>query len=122
MNRDHDFAQVCKFSEEQRKKMQMKHFFSPIFFSRIQVKTKKKKNRALFPPNFRSDVLPVPIKNIGGDADADHSQTIGGDTAKLLGGYIPPSPRVSAPLTTVIKNDIDNQGGRVPSIQFFQPI
>ena len=25
-----------------------------------------------------------------GDADVDHSQTIGGDTAKLLGGYIPP--------------------------------
>ena len=28
--------------------------------------------------------------NYWGDADVDHSQTIGGDTAKLLRGYIPP--------------------------------
>ena len=39
------------------------------------------------------------IKLLGGrDADVDHTQTIGGDTVKLLGEYIPPSPpRVSAP-------------------------
>ena len=30
---------------------------------------------------------------IGGDADVDHTQTIGGDTVKLLGGYIPPGFR-----------------------------
>ena len=30
-----------------------------------------------------------------GDANVDHSQTFGGDTAKLSGGYM---PRVSAPL------------------------
>ena len=30
--------------------------------------------------------------NYWGDADVDHSQTIGGDTAELLGGYIPPPP------------------------------
>ena len=30
---------------------------------------------------------------IGGDADVDHTQTIGGHTAKLLGGYIPPGFR-----------------------------
>ena len=30
--------------------------------------------------------------------NVDHSQSIGGDTAKLLGGYIPPSPLVSASL------------------------
>ena len=29
---------------------------------------------------------------MGGDADVDHTQTIGGDTIKSLGGYIPPSP------------------------------
>ena len=28
---------------------------------------------------------------IGGDAGVDHTQTIGGDTVKFLGGYIPPS-------------------------------
>ena len=31
------------------------------------------------------------VKLLGGDADEDHSQIIGGDTVKLLGGYIPPS-------------------------------
>ena len=31
-----------------------------------------------------------------GDADVNHTQTIGEDTVKLLAGYIP--PRVSAPL------------------------
>ena len=28
----------------------------------------------------------------GGDADVDHTQIIGGDTAKLLGGIYPPIP------------------------------
>ena len=37
--------------------------------------------------------------NYWGDADVDQTQTIGGDTVKLLGGYIPLS-RVSAPLPT----------------------
>ena len=31
------------------------------------------------------------IKLLGGDADVDHTQIIGGDTVKLLGGYILPS-------------------------------
>ena len=31
---------------------------------------------------------------IGGDADEDHTQIVGGYTVKLLGGYIPPSPLV----------------------------
>ena len=35
---------------------------------------------------------------VGRDADEDHTQIIGGDTIKLLGGYISPSPLVSAPL------------------------
>ena len=34
----------------------------------------------------------TPESNYWGDADVDHTQTIGGDTVKLLGGYIPPSP------------------------------
>ena len=38
--------------------------------------------------------------NSWGDADVDHFQTIGGDTAKLLGGYIPSSPLVLALLAT----------------------
>ena len=45
----------------------------------------------LFSPNsswhLRSDAHQSQI--IGGDADVDHTLTIGGDTVKLLGGYIP---------------------------------
>ena len=46
--------------------------------------------------------------NYWGDADVDHSQTIGGDTAKLLGGYIPPSPPCFG--TPVYWNDFDFTG------------
>ena len=49
----------------------------------------------LFSPNssghLRSDAHHV--KLLGGDEDVDHTQTIGGDTVKLLGGYIPPGFR-----------------------------
>ena len=44
----------------------------------------------------------TPNQIIGGDADVDHSQTIGGDTAKLLGGIYPQSPLVSAPLQITV--------------------
>ena len=40
--------------------------------------------------DLRSDAHQSQI--IGGDADVDHTQIIGGDTVKLLGGYIPPIP------------------------------
>ena len=37
---------------------------------------------------------------MGRDADVDHTQMIGVDTVKLLGGYIPPThSRISAPLS-----------------------
>ena len=29
---------------------------------------------------------------VGGHADVNHTQTIVGDTVKLLGGYVPPIP------------------------------
>ena len=76
MNLDYDFVQVWKFSEDQ-KKMQMEHFFP-----QIQVKTKKKvfiTNGTLFSPIFAQKYC-TPI------------QIIGGDTAKLLRGYIPAIP------------------------------
>ena len=81
MNLDHDFFQVSKLSEDQKKKKRsspkMEHFFS-----RIQVKTKK---RTLFFPNssgdLRSDAHQSQI--IGGYVDVDHTQIIGGDTVKL---------------------------------------
>ena len=49
----------------------MEHFFSPNLSG-----------------GLRSDAHRSQI--FGGDADEDHSQIIGGNTVKLLGGYIPP--------------------------------
>ena len=48
-------------------------------------------------PNIiqRSD---ADYSQINGDADVDHSQIIGGMQSNYWWGYIPPSPRVSAPL------------------------
>ena len=40
--------------------------------------------------DLRSD--PHQSQIIGGDADEDHTQIVGGYTVKLLGGYISPSP------------------------------
>ena len=57
----------------------MEHFFSPNSIEHL-----------------RSDAHQSQI--IGGDADVDHTQTIGGDTVKLLGDL----PRVSAPQALVI--------------------
>ena len=73
MDLDHDFVQVSKLSEEQKK----------VFT----------KNGTLFSPNssvhLRSDTHQSQIIG-GGDADVDHTQTIGGDTVKLLGDISPP--------------------------------
>ena len=51
----------------------MEHFFSPNSST-----------------DLRSDAHQSQI--IGGDADEDHTQIVGGYTIKLLGGYIAPSP------------------------------
>ena len=73
------------------------------FFPRIQVTTKKKKkkvytrNGTLFlSTNLRSDAHQSQI--IGGNAEEDHTQIVGGYTVKLLGRMYP--PHVSAPLVT----------------------
>ena len=62
------------------------------FFPQIQVKTKKKRSSTriehFFPQIYMLTCTPIQI--IGGDADVDHSQTIGRDTAKLLGRIYPP--------------------------------
>ena len=58
------------------------------------MKTKKKglhqKWNTFLSTDLRSDAHQSQI--IGGDADEDHTQIVGGYTVKLLGGYIPPSP------------------------------
>ena len=88
MNLDHDFVQVSKLNEDQEKNR-----FSPKmeqFFPRIQVKTKNKKGlhqrwNTFFPnssAHLRSNAHQSQIN--GGMKDVDHTQTIGGDTVKLL--------------------------------------
>ena len=59
----------------------MEHFFSPNSSG-----------------DLRSDAHQSQI--IGGDVDVDHTQIIGRDTIKLLGGMYP--PRVLAPLLSFI--------------------
>ena len=94
MNLDHDFVQVNKLSEDQKKSLYQKW---NTFFPQIQVKTKKRSSPKLentFFPEFkwtpiRSHALPSQI--IGGNVDVDHTQTIGEDTAKLLGDTSPHS-------------------------------
>ena len=65
MNLDQDFFQACKLSEDQKKN---------TFFPRIQVQTCTQ------------------MHIFGGDVGEDHTQILGGDTVKLLGGYIPHPP------------------------------
>ena len=59
-----------------------------------------------FPPNssgnLRSDAHQSQI--IGGDADVDHTQIIGGYTVNLLGVYIPHLPRVLSPLSRALSS------------------
>ena len=107
MNLDHDFVQVWKFSEDQKKNANR-----TLFLPRIQVKTKKKvfsKIKRFFSPILGEDQKKKKKENLqhekntffsiftlsctpfqidGGNAEVNHSQTIGGDTAKLLGGCI----------------------------------
>ena len=71
------------------------------------MKTKKKvftENGTLFSPkssrHLRSDAQQS--QSIGGDADVDHTQTIGGIQSNFFLDIYPPSPRVSAPLGKII--------------------
>ena len=63
-------------------------------------KKKKKiftKHGTLFSSNSRGDLRSDAYRSqiIGGDADGDHSQIIGKETVKLLGGYISLSHQVA---------------------------
>ena len=87
------------------------------FFPQIQVKTKKKvfiKNRTLFSPNLHAQMYTN--SNYWGDADVDHSQTIGGDTAKLLGDI---SPLVSAPLASSVPGYLNLFAPSRPNFNLF---
>ena len=65
------------------------------FFPQIQVKTKKKGLRQkwnTFFPRIQVDTYAQmhTTQIIRGDADVDHTQTIGGGYSQIIGGYIPP--------------------------------
>ena len=97
---DHDFVQVSKLNEDQKKGFLQNW---NTFFPKFRYRPKKKvftKNGTLFFLKFKwiPTLRCTPASNYRGDADVDHTQTIGGNTVKLLGGCIPPYPRVSAPL------------------------
>ena len=90
MNLDHDFVQVWKFSEDQRKKCKW-NIFSP----RIQVKTKKKRSSSqielFFPQIFA--LMQTHLK-YWGDADMwTILKLLRGKQPNYWGGYIPPSPQ-----------------------------
>ena len=55
------------------------------------------------------------VKLLGGDADVDHTQTIGGIQPNYRGDISPRPPRVSAPLPSS-KEDIDELANKVHSI------
>ena len=115
MNLDHDFVQVSKLNKDQKKKSlpKMEHFLSPNS-GEDPPKKVFTKNRTLFCSysrgHLRSNAHQSQI--IGGDADVDHTQTIGGIQSNYWGGVYPPHPpRVSAPLTAgvVLPNFEKNQ-------------
>ena len=85
MNLDHDFVQVWKFSEDQKKKANGA-LFSPNS-GEDQKKGLQQEQNTFFSQIYAQLYI---HSNYWGDADVDHSQTIGGETAKLLGGCIPP--------------------------------
>ena len=91
MNLDHDFVQVWKFSEDQKKNKQMEHFFP-----QIQVKTKKKvfRKNIVFPQIYTLRCTPIQI--IGGMQMQTILELLGGIQPNIGREYIP--PLVSAPL------------------------
>ena len=85
--------QVSKLSEDPQKKLSPK---LKNHFPRIQVKTKKKKEKTvfardgrLFPPNWTEDQRSVADQSqiIAGDAHVDHTQIIGGDISPIPPGF-----------------------------------
>ena len=92
MNLDHDFFQMSKLSEDQKKQVFTKN--ETLFFPDFRWRPKKKvfsRDRTLFSPksngDLRSDAHQSQI--IGGNADVDRTQILGG-YSQIIGGYMPP--------------------------------
>ena len=93
MNLDQDFFQVSKLNEDQKKESspEMENFFSPNIGEDQKNKVFTRNGTLFLSTDLRSDAHQSQC--VGGDADEDHSQIVGGYTVKLLGEiYSPPSP------------------------------
>ena len=106
MKLDHDFFNVSKLTEDQKKGLHQKlKSVCPRINLNEDQKNKKgliRKQQGFCPRNY---VKTKKGPNIIQCSDADHSQINGGDTVKLLGGIYPPSPyRVSAPVLKSMQN------------------
>ena len=95
INLDHDFVQVSKLSEDPKKRRSSPKI--ERFFPRILVVTYTQ--------------MHTRVKLLG-DADVDHTQTIGGDTVKLLGGYIPIPPRFRHPWVQLASTYMGHEQGK----------
>ena len=80
MNLDHNFAQVSKLSEDQKIGLcqKMEQFFSPN--SGQDQKKGLHQKRTFFFPEFKwtPTLRCTPKSNYWGNADVDHTETIGG--------------------------------------------
>ena len=110
MNLDNDFFLVSKSSEDQKqKRSSSKMELCPNSGEDQKKKRSSPKMEHFFSPNSSGDLRSDAHRSqiFGGDADEDHTQIIGRDTVKLLGGIHP--PRVSAPLFVNKKKFYSNQ-------------
>ena len=100
MNLDHDFVHVSKSNEDQKKKKVFTK--TGTLFSPNSGEDQKKKiftkNGTLFFTKFKwtPALRCIPESNYWRDAYVDHTQTIGGDSVKLLREYPPIPPQVLA--------------------------
>ena len=87
---EHFFSPNSGEDQKKRSSSKTEHFFSPNL-GEDQKKKKKKdfiKDRTLLFPKFTLRCTPIQI--IGGHADVDHSETVGGIQPNYLGDVSPP--------------------------------
>ena len=102
MNLDHDFGQVSKLSEDQKKVFtKTPKLFSPNSSEDQENKGFYQKWNTIF-PRIQVDTyaqMHTRVKLLGGSADVDHTQTIGGIQSNYGGNISPPtSPGFGTPV------------------------
>ena len=127
MNLDHDFVQVSKLNEDQKKVFTKNR---TLFFpnsgedQKIKVFTK---NRTLFFFEFKwtPTLRCTPESNYWGRSDVDHTQTMGG-YSQIIGGIYLPSPGFRHPCANAwqsfISSDIISHAPVYQRFSFDLPI